>query len=181
MNRTSENIKQKIGFLLFFSRWILLPIYIGLIAMVALYSVKFSFTLWHVLESFSSLDERKMMIAVLELIDIAMVANLIIVVIFGGYEIFVNRMRIDSHPDQPEWLNHVSTSMLKLKISLTIITISSIELLQTFLNISKFSNMEIAWQVILHVTFLGSAIVIAIIDCLINKSIAAQAIHEKNL
>ena len=175
MNKTQENIKQKIGMLLFFSRWILLPIYIGLIAMVAMYSLKFSFSLYHVLETFETLDSRHMMISVLELIDMAMVANLIIVVIFGGYEIFVNRMRIDNHPDQPEWLNHVSTSMLKLKISLTIITISSIELLQTFLNISKLSNQEIAWQVILHITFLFSAIIIAIIDWLINKSILAQS------
>ncbi len=155
---------------IFWSRWLQLPIYLGLIVVQGVYAYKFLAALWHLLSDLSVMTETQIMLAVLGLIDVVMIANLLVMVTVGGYETFVSRLRIDEHPDQPEWLNHVNASVLKVKLSMAIISISSIHLLQTFINASQLPEHTIKWQLMLHLAFLLSAAAIAYTDKLLYST-----------
>ncbi len=109
-------------------------------------------------------EENKIMLSVLGLIDVVMIANLLIMVVIGGYETFVSRLEIDGHPDQPEWLSHVNAGILKVKLATALIGISSIHLLKTFIESATLPNQQIMWQVIIHSIFVLSALVLAWID-----------------
>ncbi len=166
-----QNIFSKI---IFASRWLQLPIYLGLIVVQAIYAYKFLKSLWNLVVNLGVMDESTIMLAVLNLIDVVMIANLLIMVIVGGYETFVSRLNVDHHPDQPEWLDHVNASVLKVKLSMAIISISSIHLLQTFINAPHLPEHTIKWQLLLHTGFLISAIAIAYTDKLISSSHNSQ-------
>jgi uncharacterized protein (TIGR00645 family) len=118
----------------------------------------------------TQLSESITMLVVLGLIDVVMISNLLIMVIVGGYETFVSRMYLENHPDQPEWLSHVNASILKVKLGMAIIGISSIHLLKTFINAENLSEKVLIWQTIIHVTFVLSAVAIAYIDKLMSHS-----------
>jgi len=150
--------------LIFFSRWLQLPLYLGLIVAQGVYVIHFTIELWHLVEKATSISEADIMLRVLGLIDVVMIANLLIMVIVGGYETFVSRMRLEGHPDEPEWLSHVNAAVLKVKLATAIITISSIHLLQTFMSASKLDEKTMLWQTIIHITLVVSAIAIAFID-----------------
>lgn len=171
---SQQNLISKI---IFASRWLQLPIYLGLIVVQGIYAYKFLKSLWHLLMNLNELDENTIMLSVLGLIDVVMIANLLIMVIVGGYETFVSRLNVDSHPDQPEWLNHVNASVLKVKLSMAIISISSIHMLQTFINASKLSEATMQWQLLLHLGFLASAIAIAYTDRLLHNAHAHTDHH----
>ena len=109
-------------------------------------------------------DSNTIMLAVLNLIDVVMIANLLVMVIIGGYEIFVSKLRTRGHPDQPEWLSHVNASVLKVKLAMSIISISSIHMLQTFVNATNMPEKTMMWQLLLHLGFLASAIAMAYTD-----------------
>lgn len=169
--------------LIFASRWLQLPLYLGLILAQAVYVFHFWVELTHLIEAafgntdalnklitsigykntatVSGLNETIIMLVVLALIDVVMISNLLIMVIVGGYETFVSRMRLESHPDQPEWLSHVNASVLKVKLATAIIGISSIHLLKTFINAENYSEKVLLWQTLIHLTFLASALAIA--------------------
>jgi uncharacterized protein (TIGR00645 family) len=171
---------------IFASRWLQLPLYLGLIVAQAIYVWLFwqelyylvmatfgdSNALGHVLDSVavegaprpSKPNETVIMLVVLALIDVVMISNLLIMVIVGGYETFVSRMGLESHPDQPEWLSHVNASVLKVKLATAIIGISSIHLLKTFINAAAYDEKTILAQVGIHITFLLSALAIAYTD-----------------
>ena len=119
--------------LIFSSRWLQLPLYLGLIVAQAVYVFLFLKELSHLVMDATTLSEQQIMLLVLGLIDVVMISNLLVMVIVGGYETFVSRMRLDRHPDQPEWLSHVNASVLKVKLAMAIIGISSIHLLKTFI------------------------------------------------
>jgi len=177
---------------IFASRWLQLPLYLGLIAAQGVYVFHFWVELVHLLEAaFGSqtalqalvdsigykadaqvthLNETIIMLVVLALIDVVMISNLLIMVIVGGYETFVSRMDLEGHPDQPEWLGHVNASVLKVKLGLSIIGISSIHLLKTFINAANYSEKVLMWQTIIDVTFLLSALAIAYTDKLLNST-----------
>lgn len=165
-----EHKKSLLGKVIFWSRWLQLPIYLGLIVVQGVYAYKFLAALWHMISNLTALTETEIMLGVLGLIDVVMIANLLLMVTVGGYETFVSRLRIDNHPDQPEWLDHVNASVLKVKLSLAIISISSIHLLQTFINASQLPQHTIMWQLLLHLAFLVSAIAIAYTDKLLNQT-----------
>ena len=159
--------------LIFASRWLQLPLYLGLIVAQAIYVVQFLRELWHLLDStllggahiagpYS--PEVMIMLTVLGLIDVVMISNLLIMVIVGGYETFVSRLRLEGHPDQPEWLSHVNAAVLKVKLATAIIGISSIHLLATFIKASELPDRVIFWQLLLHLTFVVSALAIALVD-----------------
>ena len=156
---------------IFASRWLQVPLYLGLIVAQAVYVVLFLKELLHlVLTSFAA-TEQQIMLIVLGLIDVVMISNLLIMVIIGGYETFVSRMQLESHPDQPEWLSHVNASVLKVKLAMAIIGISSIHLLRTFIEAgalgtptSTFTEAGVMWQVIIHGLFVLSALGIAAVD-----------------
>jgi uncharacterized protein (TIGR00645 family) len=171
---------------IFASRWLQLPLYLGLIAAQAVYVFHFWVELVHLLEAamgsrtaldalvssigyksdvvITQLNESVIMLVVLGLIDVVMISNLLIMVIVGGYETFVSRMYLEDHPDQPEWLSHVNASVLKVKLGTAIIGISSIHLLKTFINAANYDVKVLMWQTIIHITFLLSALAIALTD-----------------
>src|SRR5574337_937283 len=159
-----EHRKNPLENFIFWSRWLQAPLYLGLIVAQGVYVYLFMLELWHLLEgAFSSghVSETETMLVVLGLIDVVMIANLLIMVIVGGYETFVSRLHLDEHPDQPEWLSHVNAGVLKIKLSTAIIGISSIHLLKTFINAANLSQHAIQWQVVIHVVFLFSALATA--------------------
>ncbi|HZV38973.1 MAG TPA: TIGR00645 family protein [Pseudoxanthomonas sp.] len=129
--------------LIFSSRWLQLPLYLGLIVAQGVYVVLFLKELWHLIEGATSLSEQQIMLIVLGLIDVVMISNLLMMVIVGGYETFVSRMRLENHPDQPEWLSHVNASVLKVKLAMAIIGISSIHLLKTFIGASTLDGLPL--------------------------------------
>src|SRR5690349_22207776 len=150
--------------LIFSSRWLQLPLYLGLIVAQGVYVVLFLKELWHLILGATSLGEQEMMLIVLGLIDVVMISNLLIMVIVGGYETFVSRMRLEDHPDQPEWLSHVNASVLKVKLATAIIGISPIHLLKTFINAQAFTEKTLFYQTVIHITFMLSALAIAAVD-----------------
>jgi uncharacterized protein (TIGR00645 family) len=150
--------------ILFSSRWLQLPLYLGLIVAQCVYVVQFMRELWHLLAEASQFNETTIMLTVLGLIDVVMISNLLIMVIIGGYETFVSRLDLEGHPDEPEWLSHVNANVLKVKLATAIIGISSIHLLKSFINAQNLDEKTMFWQVAIHVTFLVSAVVIAAID-----------------
>ncbi|MFN4329670.1 MAG: TIGR00645 family protein [Limnobacter sp.] len=158
--------------LIFASRWLQLPLYLGLIVAQIVYVYHFLIELWHLVGGAANhtLDETGIMLIVLALIDVVMISNLLIMVTIGGYETFVSRMHLENHPDQPEWLDHVNASVLKVKLAMAIIGISSIHLLKTFINAQQYDEKTLIAQASIHVIFLLSALAIAYCDKLINGS-----------
>jgi len=157
--------------LIFASRWLQLPLYLGLIIAQAVYVVLFLKELWHLVLSAISVTEQEIMLVVLGLIDVVMISNLLIMVIVGGYETFVSRLELERHPDQPEWLSHVNASVLKIKLAMAIIGISSIHLLRTFIYAGSLGAADnpltatgVMWQTIIHALFVLSAIGIALVE-----------------
>ena len=193
--REQSNWVSSVGLMIFFSRWLQAPLYIGLIVAQLVYVVVFvielialSETVWVAFAEAASsghmvhIEESTIMLGVLGLIDVVMIANLLIMVIIGGYETFVSKIKIDGHPDQPEWLSHVNANVLKTKLAMAIVGISSIHLLKTFIGVgtvgpsgdpSTVSETDpqesytwdgVLWQVIIHMVFIVSAIALAWID-----------------
>ena len=185
--------------LIFASRWLQLPLYLGLIAAQAVYVFHFWVELVHLLEAafgnqkalqslvssigyktdapITALNETVIMLVVLGLIDVVMISNLLIMVIVGGYETFVSRLNLEGHPDQPEWLSHVNASVLKVKLATAIIGISSIHLLKTFINAANYDEKVLIWQTVIHIAFLFSAMSIALADRLLPHHGPAKEHH----
>jgi uncharacterized protein (TIGR00645 family) len=168
--------------LIFGSRWLQLPLYLGLIMAQGVYVVLFLKELWHLMSHATTFSEQQIMLVVLGLIDVVMISNLLVMVIVGGYETFVSRLRLQGHPDQPEWLDHVNASVLKIKLAMAIIGISSIHLLRTFIEAgnlgqpgARYTESAVLWQTIIHVTFILSAIGIAMVDRMGNYTPASRA------
>ncbi len=167
--------------LIFSSRWLQLPLYLGLIMAQCVYVFLFMKELLHLITDANVLTEQGIMLLVLGLIDVVMISNLLVMVIVGGYETFVSRLNLEGHPDQPEWLSHVNASVLKVKLAMAIIGISSIHLLKTFIDISnlgadgsKFTEAGVMWQTIIHMVFILSAIGIAYTDRLMGTTTAKK-------
>jgi len=192
---------RPLPYLIFMSRWLQLPLYLGLILAQGVYVWHFWVELIHLIEAaFGSQDavqkivaavtpvgqaaaqmkapsETVIMLVVLGLIDVVMISNLLIMVIIGGYETFVSRMRLEGHPDQPEWLSHVNASVLKVKLATAIIGISSIHLLKTFINAAAYDEKTLLWQTAIHITFLLSALAVAATDRLMPQPKVHAARH----
>ena len=149
---------------LFASRWLQAPMYFGLIVAQGVYVYKFLMELWHLISGATSLHETEVMLMVLGLVDVVMVANLLLMVIVGGYETFVSRLYLEKHPDRPEWLDHVDAGVLKVKLAAAMVTISSIHLLKTFINMSNIPNDKAAMQMALHLSFLLSVLAMAWVE-----------------
>jgi len=136
--------------------------------------------LWHLVSDVGHLSENDVMLLVLGLVDVVMIANLLIMVIIGGYETFVSRINLKNHPDQPEWLSHVNANVLKVKLAMAIVGISSIHLLQTFINADNISSETMLWQTVIHLTFVVSAVALALIDRFLSPKSTAQRTLEGN-
>lgn len=155
--------------ILFGSRWLQLPLYLGLIVAQAVYVYFFGLELVHLVSKAAHLVEADIMLIVLGLIDVVMISNLLIMVIVGGYETFVSRLNLEGHPDEPDWLSHVNANLLKVKLATAIIGISSIHLLKTFINAENLSDKVLISQTVIHMTFVLSAVAIAYIDKLMTR------------
>ncbi len=156
---------------IFWSRWLQAPLYLGLIAAQGVYVYQFMHELAHLVTKAGELGETEVMLIVLGLIDVVMIANLLIMVIIGGYETFVSRLDLEDHPDQPEWLSHVNAGVLKVKLATALIGISSIHLLKTFINAAHMEDRVIIAQVAIHLSFLISAIAIAWTDRMMTTTL----------
>ena len=191
LQATAKNRQQALPNFIFASRWLQLPLYLGLIVAQCVYVFHFWVELVHLISAAfgdqqaldmlikgigykadagwaPKLNETVIMLVVLGLIDVVMISNLLIMVIVGGYETFVSRMNLEDHPDQPEWLSHVNASVLKVKLATAIIGISSIHLLKTFINADNYSEKALMWQTLIHIAFLFSALAIAYADKLMT-------------
>lgn len=161
--------------ILFGSRWLQLPLYLGLIIAQAVYVFFFGVELVHLVGKANHLVEADIMLIVLGLIDVVMISNLLIMVIVGGYETFVSRLNLEGHPDEPDWLSHVNANLLKVKLATAIIGISSIHLLKTFINAENLSDRVLISQTVIHMAFVLSAVAIAYIDKLMTHAESQQA------
>lgn len=192
-----KSIKALENFI-FWSRWLQAPLYVGLILAQGVYVYHFMQELLHLIEALFGhgqlvedavrngkaasaaayrLGETEIMLIVLGLIDVVMIANLLIMVIIGGYETFVSRLDLDNNPDQPEWLSHVNAGVLKVKLATALIGISSIHLLKTFINAAQLDDKTMKWQVIIHITFVLSAFMMAYTDKVMNATLQAMKKH----
>jgi uncharacterized protein (TIGR00645 family) len=178
---STHSSQRALGSFIFLSRWLQAPLYVGLILAQGVYVYHFFIELWHLLSGMRGLDEKTIMLTVLGLIDVVMIANLLIMVIVGGYETFVSRLHLDGHPDQPEWLSHVNAGVLKVKLATALIGISSIHLLKTFIEVGgtkPIGDNVVLWQVVVHLTFVVSALLLAWTDRISTKTATeARAAH----
>lgn len=156
-----NHIRKNISNIIFMGRWLQLPLYLGLILILAAYVYRFIGELFSLIIHLNGFDDTHIMLGVLDLIDVVMIANLLIMVVMGGYETFVSHLDLGSHPDNPEWLDHLDAGAMKIKLALSLIGISSIHLLRTFIDPTKLSNFSVMWQVIIHLTLIISALAIA--------------------
>jgi uncharacterized protein (TIGR00645 family) len=162
-NEAPKPLKPLPNFI-FMSRWLQAPLYLGLIIAQAVYVYRFMVELWHLVSTANTIQETEIMLVVLGLIDVVMIANLLVMVIVGGYETFVSKLRLQGHPDQPEWLSHVNAGVLKVKLATAIIGISSIHLLKTFINAPALDDKTLLWQTVIHLAFVVSAVAIALTE-----------------
>jgi uncharacterized protein (TIGR00645 family) len=173
--------------LIFGSRWLQLPLYLGLIVAQGVYVILFLKELWHLVLGATKFTEQEIMLVVLGLIDVVMISNLLIMVIVGGYETFVSRLELERHPDQPEWLSHVNASVLKIKLAMAIIGISSIHLLRTFIyagslgkESTQYTVEGVMWQAIIHGLFILSALGIALVERISAPIYHPSEAHDKS-
>ena len=159
-----KSIESFVERLMFSSRWLLAPFYIGLIGAIIILLVKFFKELTALLPQVFTLDGGQIMVGVLTLVDVALVANLLLIIVFAGYENFVSKINTENSEDRPEWMGHVTFSDLKIKLMGSIVAISGIELLKAFVNVDSYTNQQLGWKVGLHMTFVLSGVLFSVMD-----------------
>jgi uncharacterized protein (TIGR00645 family) len=176
VNKVESAIEQVI----FASRWVQAPLYAGLIVAGVLYAVKFIEHLWHMVHDLGALGETEVMLGVLTLVDITMVANLLTMVIIGGYATFVSRLDLKGHPDRPDWLEHIDAGTMKVKLAGSLVGVSGIHLLQSFINMNALAKNAdpvaaglaitgVKWQIVIHAVFLLSSIMLAYTEKVLSE------------
>jgi uncharacterized protein (TIGR00645 family) len=175
----SNPAEKYLAAMVFSSRWLQAPLYIGLIVAQGIYVIQFLRELVHLVASVDHIQENEIMLIVLGLIDVVMISNLLIMVIIGGYETFVSRLRMEHHPDRPEWLSHVNANTMKVKLSMALIGISSIHLLRSFINVENMAKEDVMWQAILHGMFLVSAVAMAAVSQMSARVALLEGHHVK--
>ena len=168
-------IERRFEQVIFASRWLLAPFYLGLVVALGLLLVKFVQELFHILPHVLDMAEKDMILMILTLIDLSLAGNLLLMVIFSGYENFVSKMDVADHVDRPDWMGKVDFSGLKLKLIASIVAISGIHLLKSFMNIKSTSHEELMWLVIIHMTFVVSGVLLALMDRLTEAGHAHMA------
>ena len=175
-----KRLENLVEYGIFSSRWLLLPIYVGMIVAQGAYTWRFVVELIHILGSMNAMTERDFLVAVLTLIDFLMVANLIVMIVIGGYATFVSKLDLEGHEDRPAWLDHIDPGTLKTKLAGALIGVSGIHLLQTFTKIGDHMAGAapaaayyegVKWQVVIHLTFVLSAIFLALADYILEKKL----------
>lgn len=186
-----KNLEQGIEYGIFWSRWLLAPLYVGLIAVQAVFTIQFAREAWHLghVVLFPAAQEvaqgavtTAAITIVLELIDMIMVSNLVIMVLIGGYATFVSKLDLDGHTDRPAWLDHIDPGTLKTKLAGALISISAIHLLQTFnklgSNAEAITTHQVMWQVLIHATFIATTLILSWSDLIFERKIALARENE---
>ncbi len=161
-----KQFERRMEAAIFASRWLLAPFYVGLVLSIGLLLITFVKELFHFLPTAFNAKTSEVVVTVLALVDLVMVANLILLIVFAGYENFVSKIDTSRSEDRPEWMGLVTFSDLKIKLMGTIVAISAIDLLKTFINVSGYSDAEIGWRMGLHLTFVVSGVLFALMDTL---------------
>ncbi|MBC8006315.1 MAG: TIGR00645 family protein [Verrucomicrobia bacterium] len=164
MTNRAPMIEKRLEQFIFFSRWLQVPVYLGLIVASILYTIKFMIQLWNLMANFSVMDENNIMLAVLGLVDISMVINLLVVVFIGGYWTFVSKIEFENHHDKPDWLTKINASTLKIKLIISLVSISGVHLLKTFVDIHHVALQDAVLQISIHLVFILSALALAFTD-----------------
>ncbi len=159
-----KQLENQLEKMIFGSRWLLAPFYLGLVAALALLLVMFAKEFAHFVPLVLSGAESDVIIGLLSLIDVVMVANLLIIIVFAGYENFVSRIDTANHEDRPSWMGHVGFAELKMKLIGSIVAISGIELLKAFMHVDSLNNEQLAWKVGIHMAFVVSGVLFAVSD-----------------
>ena len=163
-----KNIERTLEKVIFNSRWILAPFYLGLVLGVFLLFIKFAQELWHLATHVVTASEADVIVGILALVDMSLVGSLLLMIIFSGYEIFISKIDTGDHKDRPDWMGKVDFSGLKLKVIGAIVAISAIDLLKSFMDISLTMNdadtNSLKWKVIIHMAFVVSGLLFAIMD-----------------
>jgi uncharacterized protein (TIGR00645 family) len=154
---------------IFASRWLQVPMYIGLIGGLLVVTAKFALEFAHLVPRVLGADEAEVIIGVLALVDMVLVANLLLMVLFSGYENFVSKLDLKGHEDVPDWLGHIDINGLKLKLITSIVAISSIQLLKGFYNVGTLADRELMWMLVMHIAFVSSGVLMALMDRLSAK------------
>ncbi len=163
-------LERPIERLIFASRWIMAPFYLGLAATLLLLLVKFALHLIEAVPALLGMSDSDLILVILSLIDLCLVGNLLIIVMFSGYENFVSKLDAREHPDWPEWISKIDFGGLKLKLVASIVAISAITLLKSFMDVNKVTPEQLKWQVIVHLTFVVSGVLLALMDWLADRS-----------
>jgi uncharacterized protein (TIGR00645 family) len=187
MSKKGNQIEYLIERTVFASRWLQVPLYLGLVVVTLLYSFKFLMELVHICLDITKMDESALMLGILTLIDMVMVANLLIMVLMGGYSTFVSHISLENETDRPDWLDKIDAGSMKAKLASSLVSISAIHLLRSFMSIEHITATEMTiqeqhlkWQVIIHLVFLLSAIMLAITDYIMHKSHSLTHSHSSN-
>ncbi len=170
MNSFFKTLEETGERLMYMSRWLLAPIYLGLSLALMLLGIKFFQEIFHVIPIILEIKEAQLVLLVLTLVDIALVGGLIVMVMFSGYENFVSRIDIDENEEKLSWLGKLDAGSLKTKVAASIVAISSIHLLKFFMNINEISNDKLMWAVVIHLTFVSSAIGMTLLDSMSRKA-----------
>lgn len=165
-----KRIESTLEHALFASRWLMAPVYLGLVLALVLLLFKFGKEVLHLFANIATASGADMIIGVLSLVDISLIMSLLVIIMFSGYENFVSKMEdLHSHTDRPEWMGHIGFSDLKIKLIGSIVAISGIELLKAFMNVGNLSDRHLAWMVGIHLTFVVSGLLYALMDRLQGK------------
>ncbi len=170
MNKKTPLIERIIEKSLFASRWLMAPMYLGLASALVLLLISFMQELVHLFSALPNISQNDVVLGILSLIDLSLAANLLLIVIFSGYENFVSKINTDTHEDNPEWKGSVDFSTLKLKLIASIVAISGIHLLKVFMDVGKTPEHQIKWMIIIHVVFVISGVLLALMDMIASRT-----------
>jgi uncharacterized protein (TIGR00645 family) len=169
MKSRRVKIESGLEYIIFASRWLQAPLYFGIIVVQIVYTYKFIIELIHIIGSAQVSTEQQLLLGILSLVDFTMVANLLAMVIIGGYATFVSKLNLENHDDKPDWLDHIDPGAIKVKLASSLIGISSIHLLRSFIDISVADLEKIKWQIIIHLTFIASTVFLALSEYIMSK------------
>jgi uncharacterized protein (TIGR00645 family) len=171
----TRKVERGLEYALFASRWLLAPFYAGLVAALVVLLIVFTHEIVNLLPQIFTLDETTTILWILSLIDLSLAANLLLMVVFAGYENFVSKLDIGDHPDRPQWISQIDFSGMKLKLIASIVAISAIHLLRAFMSVETMDKDNLKWLVIVHLTFVSSGVLLALMDYITERA----AIHRR--
>lgn len=180
MEKRPNPIEYLLETLLFASRWLLAPIYLGLAAAILLLLYAFGMELIHLFQDINALSVNKIILGVLALIDLSLAGNLLIIVIFSGYENFVSKFSLGDHEDQPDWHGQVDFSAIKLKLMASVSAIAGIQLLKVFMEVEKYSEAQLKWMVIIFIAFVGAGVLLALMDKITSETKVKKSYGDKS-